>query len=139
MRHSRDRHGRGPRGPALAPDSPAAGRRPTRRDRFDDLVLAVADAVETLVAPHLPGPVDDVVEYAVEDSPVVPDHWAGEAVPLSSLVPATDGRPARIVLFRRPIEHRCPTRSDLEALLEDLLLGHLADLLGLSPDDLAPD
>lgn len=128
----RGRHGRGPRGPAVGPGSPAAGRRPSRRDRFDDLVLGVAEAVESSLSDRL----DEPLEYAVEDSPAVPDNWAGDAVPLSSLVPAASGRPARIVVFRRPIEHRCHTRPETIVLLEELLVGHLAELLGVPPEEL---
>ena len=79
------------------------------------------------------------VEYAVEDAPEIPDNWAGDPVPLSAVIPARSGQPARVVLFRRPIEHRCETRGDLEMVLHTVLVERLAELLGLLPQDLDPD
>jgi predicted Zn-dependent protease with MMP-like domain len=59
-------------------------------------------------------------------------------VPLSSLVPGQGSRPARLVLFRRPIEHRCEGRAELEAALLGLVVEQVAELLGLAPEDVDP-
>jgi predicted Zn-dependent protease with MMP-like domain len=78
------------------------------------------------------------VEYAVEDTPQLPDDWTPGTVPLSSLVRGTGGRPTRLVLFRRPIEHRCETRSDLEALLLTVVVEQVAELLGIDAEEVDP-
>ncbi len=43
---------------------------------------------------------------------------------------ARKGAPTRLVLFRRPIEHRAETRSDLEALVLTVVVEQVAELLG---------
>ncbi len=50
----------------------------------------------------------------------------------------TGGDPTRLVLFRRPIEHRCETRSDLEALVLTLVVEQVAELLGIDASEVDP-
>jgi predicted Zn-dependent protease with MMP-like domain len=106
---------------------------PTTRERFDDLVLDLVADVEKRWADRL-----GLVEYAVEDAPQIPDDWSSGTVPLSSLVRGSGGRPTRLVLFRRPIEHRSETRADLEALVLTVLVEQVAELLGVDPADVDP-
>ena len=79
------------------------------------------------------------VELAVEDIPVLPHTWVAPRVPLASLVPATQTTPPRLVLFRRPIEHRAESRADLEALVLTVVVEQLADYLGVPAEDVHPD
>jgi predicted Zn-dependent protease with MMP-like domain len=79
-----------------------------------------------------------LVEYAVEDAPRIPDDWDSPHVPLSSLVRGTGARPTRLVLFRRPIEHRCETRADLAAMVLTVLVEQVAELLGIDAEDVDP-
>jgi hypothetical protein len=79
------------------------------------------------------------VELAVEDIPLLPQSWSAPRVPLSSLVPATGPNPPRLVLYRRPIEHRAETRADLEALLLTVVVEQVADYLGVPAEDVHPD
>lgn len=129
----RDRHGRGRRGPAVLPSAYGPPRLRTASDRFDDLVLAVVTDIESRWERHL-----GLVEYAVEDAPQVPDDWDSGTVPLSSLVRGSGGRPTRLVVFRRPIEHRSETRSDLEALVLTVVVEQVAELLGVDPQVVDP-
>ena len=129
----RDRRGRGMRGPAILPDRPGEQMLPTPRERFDDLVLDLVADVEKRWADRL-----GLVEYAVEDAPQIPDDWSSGTVPLSSLVRGSGGQPTRLVLFRRPIEHRSETRADLEALGLTVLVEQVAELLGVDPADVDP-
>lgn len=76
-----------------------------------------------------------LVEYAVEDAPVLPANWGEETVPLSSLVRGKGTEPTRFVIFRRPIEHRAQGREELTALVHTVVVEQLAELLGISPDD----
>ena len=130
---TRDRRGRGMRGPAVLPRTPGRPELRTARERFDDLVLAVVAEVDERWQDRL-----GLVEYAVEDAPQVPDDWDTGTVPLSSLVRGTGGRPTRLVVFRRPIEHRCETRSDLEALVLTVVVEQVAELLGIEPSRVDP-
>ena len=78
------------------------------------------------------------MEYAVEDAPQIQDDWETNNVPLSSLVRGSGATPTRLVLFRRPIEHRAETRGDLEALLLTVVVEQVAELLGLDPEKVDP-
>ena len=121
------------RGPAILPEQPGEPMLPTARERFDDLVLDVVAEIERRWADRL-----GLVEYAVEDAPQIPDDWASGTVPLSSLIRGSGGKPTRLVLFRRPIEHRSETRADLEAMVLTVLVEQVAELLGIGPSDVDP-
>jgi predicted Zn-dependent protease with MMP-like domain len=121
------------RGPAILPERPGEPVLPTPRERFDELVLEVVADLERRWADRL-----GLVEYGVEDAPQIPDDWATGTVPLSSLVRGSGGQPTRLVLFRRPIEHRCETRADLDALVLTILVEQVAELLGIDPADVDP-
>lgn len=130
----RDRHGRGLRGATVLPGplSPQGTRYPARAaQRFDDLVLALVRPLQTRWADELRD-----VEFAVEETPLLPSDWDPVAVPLATLVPSTPGTPARIVLFRRPIEHRAATREEMSGLVLALLVEQVAELLDRDPADI---
>ena len=132
-RRIRDRHGRGLRGPEILPRALGTPERPTARERFDELVLGVVEDIEARWSAHL-----GLVEYAVEDAPQIPDDWAPDNVPLSSLIRGQGGQPTRIVVFRRPIEHRCETRRELEALVLTVVVEQVAELLGIPAEEVDP-
>ncbi|WP_182524021.1 metallopeptidase family protein [Nocardioides dongkuii] len=132
-RRTRDRRGRGMRGPGVLPAQPGRPALRTGRQRFDDLVLGIVTEVDERWQDRL-----GLVEYAVEDAPQVPDDWDPATVPLSSLVRGTGTTPTRLVLFRRPIEHRCETRSDLEAMVLTLVVEQVAELLGIDAAEVDP-
>ncbi|WP_230087546.1 metallopeptidase family protein [Nocardioides marmotae] len=129
----RDRRGRGMRGPGVLPRTPGRPETRTARERFDDLVLAVVTEVDARWADRL-----GVVEYAVEDTPDLPDDWDPTTVPLGSAVRGTGGAPSRVVVFRRPIEHRAETRSDLDAIVLTVVVEQVADLLNVDPQVIDP-
>lgn len=121
------------RGPGVLSLEPGTPVLPTARERFDALVLDVVTAIEERWQDRL-----GLVEYAVEDTPLVPDDWDVPTVPLSSLVRGTGDEPTRLVVFRRPIEHRAPRRSDLEALVLTVVVEQVAELLGVDPSVVDP-
>ena len=123
----RDRHGRGARGPLAPPQVPIAR---TRAEQFDDLVLDAVEEIEERWAAELRG-----VEFAVED---VPPLESPDGVPLGRIEPRGRSTPARIVLYRRPIELRATDRVDLADLVHDLVVEHVADLLEVDPDVIDP-
>jgi hypothetical protein len=131
----RDRHGRGPRGPftLAGPLTETGPRVETRRDRFDGLVLALVDR-------HLRRWGDELgdVEFGTEDVPELPEDWEDEPVPFGALTKPRPGEPGRIVVFRRPVEMRAKTRLEQLALVNEVLVEHIADLLGRQPGEIEP-
>lgn len=121
------------RGPAVMPRVPGQPETPTRRERFDELVLSIVTEIDERWQDRL-----GLVEYAVEDAPQIPDDWASETVPLSSLIRGSGSTPSRLVVFRRPIEHRCETRGDLEAMVLTVIVEQVAELLGIDADQVDP-
>ncbi len=121
------------RGPAVVPAVPGQPELRTRRERFDDLALGIVTEIDRRWQHKL-----GLVEYAVEDTPHIPDAWTTETVPLSSLVRGSGATPTRLVLFRRPIERRCENRGDLEALLLTIVVEQIAELLGIDAEEVDP-
>jgi predicted Zn-dependent protease with MMP-like domain len=125
---ARDRHGRGLRSPLLPPSLPAAR---SRSEVFDDLVLDAVEHVERHWKAELDG-----VEFGVEDvPPPLEDGVAhGDDVPLARTEPGDRRQPARIVIYRRPMELRSRNPLDLADLVHDVVVEQIADYLGLDPD-----
>jgi predicted Zn-dependent protease with MMP-like domain len=121
------------RGPEVLPEIPGTPERRTARERFDDLALGIVTDIDARWQDRL-----GLVEYAVEDTPQIPDDWDAGTVPLSSLVRGTGGNPTRLVLFRRPIEHRCENRTELEAMVLTVVVEQIAELLGIEADQVDP-
>lgn len=121
------------RGPLAPPQVPLSA---SRSEIFGDLVR---DSVERLERrwPQL-----DEVEFVIADVPGPPGGpdagWNDEAVPLGGLVEARDGRPARIVVFRRPVEIRAKSRDERALLVHEIVVEQVAELLGLSPETVDP-
>ena len=132
----RDRRGRGLRG-ALAPaGSPLSG---TRAELFDGFVLDAVDDLEQRWSDSL-----RTVEFAVEDVPPEPPPSTVSAdveqgVPLGRTFPARDDRPARVVVYRRPIEGRAAGSQARGALVHDVVVELVAELLALEPETVDPD
>jgi predicted Zn-dependent protease with MMP-like domain len=140
----RDRHGRGLRGPLAPAGSPLYR---SRSMRFDDLVLAAVAQLEPRWEAELSG-----VEFAVEEVPsddLPADNMpADEAdpIPLARLDPAwpetgdpdRPARPARIVLYRRPLLARADGEDELSDLVLDVVIEEFAKLLGIDPQAIDP-
>ncbi|MEU7424542.1 MULTISPECIES: metallopeptidase family protein [unclassified Streptomyces] len=130
----RDRHGRGMRGPIAPPQVPLAA---SRAEVFADLVQDSVERLErrwpqlaeidflVLEVPRLEGPGDQVV-------------WGEETVPLGGTIPAHDGRHARVVVYRRPVEIRTKGRDERAALVHEVVVEQVAELLGLTPETVDP-
>jgi hypothetical protein len=135
----RDRHGRGLRGP-LATRNPHTGsvaepaQPPGRSSFFDD---AVQQSIER-VGEQCPEAVNGV-SIGVEEVPFLQTAWSGERVPLAAALSPTEEVPARVVLYRRPLEHRAASRPGLQILIHRTLVEQLAALTGRSVADLDPD
>ena len=128
---TRDRRGRGLRGPLAWPAVPAMA---TRREQFDDLVLDSAARLEGRVGPRIRD-----VEFAVEDVPPSdPAPWERDGVPLGRTFPAHGRQPARVVVYRRPVENRAESSRELTAVVQDVFVEQVAALFGLNPEELDP-
>jgi predicted Zn-dependent protease with MMP-like domain len=117
---------RGPLAPAGVPVTRS------RAERFDELVLDAVEALERRFADELDG-----VEFAVEEVPD-PHRTHADDVPLGSAHTSVAGEPHRVVIYRRPIELRAAGTSDLSSLVHDVVVEQVAELLGLSPDEVDP-
>ncbi|BDZ42853.1 hypothetical protein GCM10025865_21520 [Paraoerskovia sediminicola] len=127
----RDRRGRGIRGPVLPHDLPAWA---TRAEIFDDYVLAAVEQLERRWEKELDG-----TEFAVEDVPPSdPAPWETAGVHLGRCHPAQAGQPARIVVFRRPVESRASGPEDLQDLVRDVVVEQVAHLLSRPPEEIDP-
>jgi predicted Zn-dependent protease with MMP-like domain len=106
----------------------------TRAERFDDLVLDAVERLERRWSRELDG-----VEFGVEDVPPagVPGGPMGEPVPLGRVLRA-GAHPPRIVIYRRPVEARALDLQELSALVHDVVVEQVADLLGMEPEAVDP-
>ncbi|WP_409483569.1 metallopeptidase family protein [Arsenicicoccus dermatophilus] len=132
-RLSRDRRGRGRRGPLAWPPVPEML---TRADRFDQFVLEAVDRI----APRADGRLDGV-EVAVELVPtddVLRTCEQEGTVPLGNARPGDGSRRPRIVVYRRPVESRACGSTELEQLVDLVVVEQAAALLMVSPEDLDP-
>ena len=106
----RNRHGRGVRTPPFGRRLP---RYRTRSGMFDDMAIAqirrLNDAWPQLLEP---------LQFAVED------------VPPSS--------PARVVLYRMPLQSHARSRMDLQLAIRDELVLRIAELYGRRPEEIDP-
>jgi predicted Zn-dependent protease with MMP-like domain len=135
----RDRHGRGLRGMLAPPHTPLYR---SRAERFDDLVLQAVSQLEPRWEAELSG-----IEFAVEEIPAaeLPDDEP-DPVPLARLDPGSadtgnpehPARPARIVLYRRPLMARADGEEELGELVLDVVVEEFARLLGIDPQAVDP-
>ncbi|MCX6397020.1 MAG: metallopeptidase family protein [Propionibacteriales bacterium] len=132
----RDRHDRGMRGPAFGTSPLAPTGVPARRnaaEHFDTVALRVMHAVVSRWLAELGD-----VELAVEEVPVITETWQAGTVPLAAYLDRTATTAPRLVLFRRPLEHRAETSFDLEALLLTVVVEQFAEVLGIPAEDVHP-
>ncbi|GGW66686.1 hypothetical protein GCM10010381_59500 [Streptomyces xantholiticus] len=113
------------RGPVAPPQVPLAA---SRAETFRDLVQ---DSVERLERrwPQLSD-----VDFLVLEVPGSPH----ESVPLGSAVPAAKDQPARIMIYRRPVEIRTKNRDERALLVHEVVVEQVAELLGLAPESVDP-
>lgn len=121
------------RGPIAPPQVPLAA---SRADAFADLVQ---DSVERLER-RWPQLAD--IDFLVLEVPRLEggsgDAWSDEPVPLGGVAPAREGRRAKVVVYRRPVEIRSKGRDERAALVHEVVVEQVAELLGLTPETVDP-
>lgn len=135
----RDRHGRGIRGPlavrnaltgtVVTPPQPLS-----RQEFFDHAVREAIDQVMT----HCPSALSGIW-VGIEEVPYLETAWSGNRVPLAAAVSPAPDTSGRVVLYRRPLEHRAASRTGLEILIFRTLVEQLSALTGLGTDQIDPD
>ncbi|HSR83013.1 MAG TPA: metallopeptidase family protein [Streptosporangiaceae bacterium] len=158
----RDRHGRGLRGPIVPRGVPLYR---TRSERFDDLVLLALSQLEPRWETELSGVEFGVEEIppVIPDNddpepiplarlepgsvpPADPEAAGQFATELSGLTDLTGladltelpDRPARIVLYRRPLLARADGQEELAELVLDVIVEQFAHWLGVDPQTVDP-
>ncbi|MFF7977262.1 metallopeptidase family protein [Streptomyces sp. NPDC007905] len=121
------------RGPIAPPQVPLAA---SRAEVFADLVQDSVDRLER----RWPQLAD--IDFLVLEVPRLErrgtEAWSDEAVPLGGIIPARDGRRARVVVYRRPVEIRTKGRDERAALVHEVVVEQVAELLGLTPETVDP-
>lgn len=102
----------------------------TAAERFDDVATAAVARVDKRWGNQLSD-----VSFVVEDVPDL-SAWSEAWIPLGRAEPAEAGLPARVVLYRRPIQTRAPGELALRRLVLDVLVEQVAELLGVDPTDI---
>lgn len=128
-RTRRDLRGRGVRGIKFSPLLPAFR---TRREIFDEMVIELAEAASAL---H---PQVRNLEFGVEDvPPSQPGYYDLDSPVLARLFPANRaGRvPARMVIYRLPIQYPARTGMPLREALQLVLAQQLSSFLGCPPEE----
>ena len=59
-------------------------------------------------------------------------------MPLGRAVPAGKEHPARILVYRRPVEIRTKNRDERALLVHEVVVEQVAELLGLAPESVDP-
>jgi len=134
----RDRHGKGMRGP-LAPREVPLSR--SRSERFDELVLDAVESAERAARGDVAllerlGEVEIGVEDIPPETVLAVAESRGEQVPLGRCEPGT---PARVVIYRRPVELRAKDALGRAALVHAIVVERLAELLGVPTETLEDD
>jgi predicted Zn-dependent protease with MMP-like domain len=102
----------------------------SRSTRFDEVVLDAMQHIEQRLGRELAG-----LEVAVEDVPPNdPAPWE-TGIALGRLFPAEGALPARVVVYRRPVESRAQG-DELASLVHEVLVEQVASMLGMDPEDL---
>ncbi len=134
----RDRHQRGIRGPLAQPGTPASRalsrHHPTAHGEFFVQCLTEALARISDACPEALSGVD----VGLEEVPDTTGQWS-DRVPLAAAQEATPDSLARIVVYRRPIEHRATSRTQLRRLVFRTLVEQVSALTGITVDRLDPD
>ncbi len=134
---ARDRRGRGPRGPIVlaGPLSPHPPHGQARAQQFDDLVVSSVERSRPKVVGERARVTSSSGPRTSPSSPTA--GWASPRHSAHSCARQVRA-PARIVVFRRPVELRTRGRMERAALVHEVLVEHIAELLGREVEEIDP-
>lgn len=101
---------------------------------FGDAVQAAVERISRQCPDALTG-----VAIGIEDVPNLEPAWTGARVPLAAAVDAVPDRPAQVVVYRRPLEHRAASRRGLRILVYRTIVEQLSALTGRSVSEIDPE
>lgn len=102
------------------------------RERFDDLVTAVIDALADRFEAE-PEP----LQIVIEEAPLLPEAW-DEPVPTSTVRVPDGDQPRQVVVYRLPIITRAQSPAHVQEAVWAVMLHRLGEVWQISPDDLDP-
>ena len=107
----------------------------------DFFMMSVLDALAriTQVCPEAVAGVDVGVDEVPDGPTILSGLYEHDAIPVAAAMDADAEHPARIVVYRRPLEHRAQDRDDLRELVHEALVDQLSALTGRSVHELDPD
>lgn len=115
-------------------DAPARLQHRNRNDFFHESVSAAIARISRFNPEAFGG-----IEVGVDDVPKMSTKWAGERIPLAAALESGGSRPARIVLYQRPIELRAASSRQLQELVHRTIVDQLAALTGIPVSELDDD
>lgn len=114
--------------------SPLRPRRALQRaDLFD---AAVTDSIARIHRHR--GTALRGVQFGIEEVPPTQAPWVDNQIPLAAAIEPTGGQPARVVIYRRPLEHRAASSRGLRILVHRTIVEQVSALTGVSVEDLDP-
>ena len=146
MPRSRDRHDRGMHGPVALPDSnnrKTVPLRPLSRVEYFNQCVKQALATIAEVDPHALDGMVVGVEDVGRGPRTVALRVVQESLTNAVALEPSKNRPAQIVIYQRPLEHRASSRSALRSLVHRTIVEQLSaltgrpvsELLGYEPTD----
>ncbi|MCL1840847.1 MAG: metallopeptidase family protein [Propionibacteriaceae bacterium] len=143
MSGNRDRHGRGVRGPlsTVNPLTRQAAPVPDQPSPEELFQQCVQDSIEHIgrTCPEALLGVDIGIETVPSRAAMWQEFVSHDAVPLAAAIDKDADHPARIALFRRPIERRAIDRVELAMLVHRTLVEQLSMLTNRSIRDIDPE
>jgi predicted Zn-dependent protease with MMP-like domain len=125
-----DRHGRATRADNDRRRRPSDGFRVRDAARFERLTREALATLPEQLLEHL----DDAL-VQVEDLPPIPSSGGlPDDIPLARFERDVAGTPARVVVYRRPLEARALDRADLAELVRSAVGHEVAGALGIDID-----
>lgn len=128
-RKRKDKHGRGMRGVLLVPNVPAYR---GRQEYFDELIILTSLRIQQK------WPQVGKIEFCTENVPPSdPAPWESKDAILGRLFDQDlkHNLPARIVLYRLPIQSRAKNKLELKSLVEDVICQQVSYILNISPEE----
>ncbi|MFP5311134.1 MAG: metallopeptidase family protein, partial [Actinomycetes bacterium] len=82
----------------------------------------------------------DGVGFGVDEIPPDLEQLAASAsvAPMGSYTPAAGGEGPMITVYRRVVEQACSSVEELQDLVQDVVVEHTAEMLGVAPETLDP-